>query len=123
MLVDPEARGDGGEAREQILRDSHRTLGLHHEPSAWDHARAFLYLGVEHIFTGYDHIAFVFALLALAGAHGLRSGGRRILGVVTAFTIAHSLTLIGSAASLDPRMPLRVVPAVVAVLEIGRAHV
>ena len=107
---------DTDQAHEQILREGRRTLELRREPSAWDHARQFLHLGVEHIFTGYDHIAFVFALLALAGAHGLRAGGRRVLGVVTAFTIAHSITLIASAAGVDPRMPLRVVPAVVAVL-------
>src|SRR5262249_51744958 len=95
---------DPDEAHEQILRDGQRILELRRLPSVWEHARQFLRLGVEHIFTGYDHIAFLFALLALAGAHGLRTGGRRVLGVVTAFTIAHSITLIASAAGVDPRM-------------------
>jgi hypothetical protein len=47
----------------------------------------YLYLGVEHILTGYDHLAFVLALLLLAGSLG------EVAGLVTGFTIAHSLTL------------------------------
>lgn len=48
---------------------------------------SFLKLGVEHIFTGYDHILFLVALL-LPG-----SNLSQLLKVVTAFTIAHSITL------------------------------
>ncbi len=48
---------------------------------------AFLRLGVEHILTGYDHILFLFALILRGGR--LRS----LLGIVTAFTVAHSITL------------------------------
>jgi hypothetical protein len=44
-------------------------------------------LGVEHIATGYDHIAFVLALLLLAASL------REVAGLVTGFTLAHSLTL------------------------------
>lgn len=47
----------------------------------------FLKLGVEHIFTGYDHLAFLFALL-LAGATF-----REVARIITSFTLAHSLTL------------------------------
>ena len=47
----------------------------------------FLKLGIEHILTGYDHLAFLLALL-LAGS-SLRSNAR----IITSFTIAHSLTL------------------------------
>jgi hydrogenase/urease accessory protein HupE len=48
---------------------------------------AFFRLGVEHILTGYDHLLFLLALL-------LR-GGRflSLLKIITAFTIAHSITL------------------------------
>ena len=48
---------------------------------------AFFHLGVEHILTGYDHILFLFALMLRGGR--LRS----LLGIVTAFTLAHSITL------------------------------
>jgi hypothetical protein len=55
--------------------------------SAPSSAFAFLRLGVGHILTGYDHLLFLFALLLRGGR--LRS----LLGIVTAFTIAHSITL------------------------------
>ncbi|KYG05402.1 hypothetical protein BE21_40930 [Sorangium cellulosum] len=44
-------------------------------------------LGVEHILTGFDHLLFVIALTLLV------RGGRKLVGAVTAFTVAHSLTL------------------------------
>jgi hypothetical protein len=44
-------------------------------------------LGVEHILTGWDHLAFVLALLILAARLG------EVARVVTGFTIAHSVTL------------------------------
>ncbi|WP_437626109.1 HupE/UreJ family protein [Sorangium sp. So ce1151] len=44
-------------------------------------------LGVEHILTGFDHLLFVIALTLLV------RGGRKLIGAVTAFTVAHSLTL------------------------------
>jgi hypothetical protein len=47
----------------------------------------YLVLGIEHIATGYDHIAFLLALLLLA------TSLRDVAGLVTGFTIGHSLTL------------------------------
>ncbi len=47
----------------------------------------FLALGVEHILTGYDHLAFLLAVLLTGGS--LASNAR----IITSFTIAHSLTL------------------------------
>jgi hydrogenase/urease accessory protein HupE len=44
-------------------------------------------LGVEHILLGFDHLLFVLALLFLV------EGWRRLVATITAFTIAHSLTL------------------------------
>lgn len=54
-------------------------------------AQAYSVLGVEHILTGYDHLAFVLALLFLVGFN------KRLLFTITAFTAAHSLTLALSA--------------------------
>lgn len=48
---------------------------------------AYLILGVEHILLGVDHLLFVLSLLLLV------RGWRRLIETVTAFTIAHSLTL------------------------------
>jgi hypothetical protein len=47
----------------------------------------YLLLGIEHILTGYDHLAFVAALLLLAGTLG------EVAALVTSFTLAHSVTL------------------------------
>lgn len=47
----------------------------------------FTSLGVQHILQGIDHLIFVFALILLIPDR------RRLIGAVTAFTVAHSLTL------------------------------
>jgi len=47
----------------------------------------FISLGVEHILTGYDHLLFLFALLAGAANFW------RVLGIASMFTLAHSITL------------------------------
>jgi hydrogenase/urease accessory protein HupE len=57
-------------------------------------ARAYTVLGVEHILTGFDHLMFVLALLFLVGFN------RQLLLTITAFTLAHSLTLALSALGL-----------------------
>ncbi|HUU73951.1 MAG TPA: HupE/UreJ family protein [Burkholderiales bacterium] len=56
-------------------------------PSAWQTMQQYIVSGIEHIAIGYDHIAFLLAVIVL---------GRRfwpLVKVVTAFTIAHSITL------------------------------
>src|SRR6267143_752210 len=62
-------------------------------------ARAFVLLGVEHIPTGIDHLLFllclVIPLLSL----------RQVVSIVTAFTVAHSFTLLGSAYGIGPSGP------------------
>ncbi len=50
-------------------------------------AWSYLVLGVEHILGGIDHLLFVLALLLIV------RGGKRIVATVTAFTMAHSITL------------------------------
>ena len=54
-------------------------------------ASAYLVLGIEHILSGFDHVLFVTGLLFLVGFN------RRLLWTITAFTVAHSLTLASSA--------------------------
>jgi hypothetical protein len=49
--------------------------------------RSMLELGVEHILTGWDHLLFLLGLILVGGRV------RALVGVVTAFTVAHSLTL------------------------------
>lgn len=54
-------------------------------------AYAYTLLGIEHILTGYDHLMFVFGLLFLVGFQ------RKLVWTITAFTVAHSLTLASAA--------------------------
>lgn len=70
----------------------------------------YLWLGVEHILIGLDHLLFVLGLVLLVRARGVDKPGtasstrdptiRRLLGTVTAFTIAHSITLAASSLEL-----------------------
>ena len=50
-------------------------------------ARAYVGLGIQHILSGIDHLLFVVGLLFLVGFR------RRLVGTISAFTLAHSLTL------------------------------
>lgn len=60
------------------------------QPSSLEVVRAYLVLGFQHILSGVDHLIFVFALLLLV------KGIRLLILTVTAFTVAHSLTLAGA---------------------------
>jgi len=80
--------GRGSLLRSQMLDTAHRevtvSVGAAHERiSPW----RFITLGIEHIWTGYDHIAFLFALLLVV------SSFRAAVKTITAFTVAHSVTL------------------------------
>ena len=59
-------------------------------PSRWQVAKTYFVTGVDHILFGYDHLLFVVSLVLLLG------GFWAIAKAVTAFTIAHSITLIGT---------------------------
>ena len=50
-------------------------------------AKRYTLLGIEHILVGIDHLLFVLALLFVVG------GGWRLVQTITAFTVAHSITL------------------------------
>lgn len=60
------------------------------QPSRFEVVQTYLSLGLDHILTGIDHLLFVLALLLLL--QDLRS----VIITITAFTIAHSLTLAGA---------------------------
>lgn len=53
-------------------------------------AKAYTVLGIEHILGGIDHLMFVVGLLFLVGFR------RQLVTTITAFTLAHSLTLVSS---------------------------
>jgi hydrogenase/urease accessory protein HupE len=85
-----------GDSQREFVRVGPGTLDLTRarvDPSFWGTAGDFLLWGSHHIFIGYDHIAFLLALLL--GARRLRE----VVILVTSFTVAHSLTL--ALAALD----------------------
>jgi hypothetical protein len=75
-------------------------------PSLSSRLVRFLELGVKHIFLGYDHICFLLALIVV-------SRFRELIKIVTAFTIAHTLTLILTATQIVT-LPMRLVEAGIA---------
>ena len=69
------------------VEPSQPSLVLASTPSRLALATTYFALGVEHILLGIDHLLFVLALLILV------RGRRRLVGAITAFTLAHSITL------------------------------
>ncbi|MEO6065888.1 MAG: HupE/UreJ family protein [Lysobacterales bacterium] len=96
-----------GKTMTSLLDSGHRSARLAAPRSTF---QAFLREGVHHILIGYDHLAFLFSLLlsvALTRREGrwqrtgtLGQSFRRAGGLVTAFTLAHSLTLTLAALGL-----------------------
>jgi HupE / UreJ protein len=85
----------GNESGEQLLALK--------QPGPWETLRQYILDGVWHIWIGYDHILFLLALLLpavlirrdrqWAPAPRLTGAAKEVLKVVTAFTLAHSITL------------------------------
>jgi hydrogenase/urease accessory protein HupE len=67
----------------------------------------YTWLGMTHILAGIDHLLFVFALLLIVKNY------RRLLWTITAFTLAHSITLAGATLGLIhvPQAPVEAVIA------------
>jgi len=80
------ARSDGTAQLERVMPLS-PSFVVSASPGALEVVRTYTLLGVEHILTGFDHLLFVLALVVLVGRVG------RLLKTVTAFTVAHSITL------------------------------
>jgi hydrogenase/urease accessory protein HupE len=69
------------------LGDDRLTYDVGSQRPAHNSFGAFLKLGIEHILTGYDHLAFLLALLLVGSS--FRSAAK----LISSFTVAHSLTL------------------------------
>jgi hypothetical protein len=119
----------GETVRRELTTDASRfewDLATDAAPSSTS-ALDFVEHGVEHIFTGYDHICFLLGLLLVATLHARRSAAgvleleardaraatTLVLKTVTAFTVAHSLTLIAAALGWFT-LPSRVVESAIA---------
>jgi hypothetical protein len=78
-----------GASLEAILAASASAIQLELRPTSANDTGflQFVGMGIEHIATGFDHLAFLLALLISARA------AREVLAIVTGFTLGHSLTL------------------------------
>jgi len=79
-----------GTGQAQRLTASDPSFTVASQPNRLEVAKTYFLFGVEHILSAIDHLLFVLALLLLV------KGLRRIVATVTAFTLAHSLTLAGA---------------------------
>lgn len=95
----PEASSDGQENDFAPANAVKRPL--------WATLCQFVPLGVEHILTGYDHIAFLLAIIVI------ELSIKEILKIITAFTVAHSITLLLAALNVV-RLNSRFVESVIA---------
>jgi hypothetical protein len=76
-----------GSASNQRLTPTDPSVVIPERPSALEVIRTYTVLGIGHILGGVDHLLFVLALLLLVRGIG------RLVATVTAFTLAHSVTL------------------------------
>lgn len=90
-----------------LLKPSAAFYTIPEKSSNTDIALTYLRLGIEHILLGTDHLLFVFALLLIVNST------RRIVLTITAFTLAHSITL-GAATLGLVYIPQQSVEAVIA---------
>ena len=74
----------------ELLKASSNSYTVLASASNFEVVKTYTWLGITHILLGFDHLMFVFALLLLV--HSLR----KLLWTITAFTLAHSITLAGS---------------------------
>ena len=89
------------------LTPEQSSLVLKGAQTLWEVARTYFSLGVEHILGGPDHLLFVLALMLLIRDPWM------LLKTITAFTIAHSITLTGAALGYFylPQVPVEAVIA------------
>lgn len=80
------ARSDGTEQLER-LNPANPVFTAAASPGPWEVVSSYTLLGIEHIWQGIDHLLFVAGLVMLVDSR------RKLLLTITAFTIAHSITL------------------------------
>ncbi|MGZ6096834.1 MAG: HupE/UreJ family protein [Myxococcaceae bacterium] len=97
-----------GQTVERVARGSLPSFEVEARPSVFHALGRFFRLGVEHIFTGYDHLAFLLGLLLLGGTVS------QLAGIVSSFTLAHSVTLTVAALGLVSLPSAVVEPAIAA---------
>ncbi|CAE6893506.1 HupE / UreJ protein [Vibrio sp. B1FLJ16] len=76
-----------GEKLTLMLKPDNPEIRLPEKTTKWQVAKTYTVLGIEHILLGFDHLLFVLALLILS------VGFKKLVKTITAFTVAHSITL------------------------------
>jgi hypothetical protein len=76
-----------GTNQTQLLRPALPFMTVEGPRSAFAVGTEYLLLGFDHILAGIDHLIFVLGLTLIVG------GGWRLVKTITAFTVAHSITL------------------------------
>jgi hydrogenase/urease accessory protein HupE len=89
------------------LTPAKRTYRVQAETSSMQVVNTYTWFGIEYILFGVDHLLFVFALLLIVNST------RRLIITITAFTLAHSITL-GAATLGYVYIPQQPVEAVIA---------
>jgi len=84
----------GGATQTERLSPTKTAFVVQSAPGAGEVAATYVRLGIEHILWGFDHLLFVLALVILV------RDWRRLAFTVTAFTIAHSITLAAATLGL-----------------------
>ena len=76
-----------GISHSTLIGSSQSSYTMPKNESYWKVVQTYTWLGITHILLGFDHLLFVFALLLIVNSM------RRLLWTITAFTLAHSLTM------------------------------
>jgi hydrogenase/urease accessory protein HupE len=76
-----------GRLESHLLKPANPSVTLGGRTSLWQRSASYLRLGIEHILMGVDHLLFVLGLLLIV------IDRRMLLKTITAFTLAHSITL------------------------------
>jgi len=79
-----------GTSQSILLTPTKTSYQIPQEASSLQIVKTYTWLGITHILMGFDHLLFVFALLLIV------KNMRRLLWTITAFTLAHSITMAGA---------------------------
>jgi hypothetical protein len=77
-----------GTTHSAILKPYSPNYVIPENENAWSVATGYIYMGITHILSGYDHLSFVLALILLIRDRWM------LVKAITAFTVAHSISLV-----------------------------
>jgi hydrogenase/urease accessory protein HupE len=96
-----------GSSDSQLLNPEKISYKIKEDASIAEVVKTYTWLGITHILLGFDHLLFVFALLLIVKSF------KRLLWTLTAFTLAHSITMAGATLGLI-HLPQAPVEAIIA---------